>query len=339
MLNDMDQASPDKRCLAASQGSWGTCQDGKWLCSQNFNSEVEELFMPDLMSLPNSSLRLVPHRIDNKLCMLLPFRDGCPQFNRAKTGERAEHLEKFLKHMRQFLANVGVKLVDFIIITQSDRGLFNKGVLFNVGASIAPYRGCDYFVLHDIDHIPLNSENRYEKPVLPTHLCTNSSDVGWENFVGGAVSLTLDHFQQINGFSNQYHGWGAEDADLFFRLQATWGNVVRLDPKKGYYMPMDHKKVDNQVTRDGQSAPKKNAEAVYKFQALGLSEKRTQMSSDGLRQIHEHAKIVSIDVYANTINITVDVMLDGQMQPLCDKGQVYSSKTESGSTVVTSSTV
>ncbi|KAJ1489359.1 hypothetical protein T484DRAFT_1600903, partial [Baffinella frigidus] len=147
----------------------------------------------------------------HRMCVLLSFRDGCSEYSLNATGQRTAHLNRFLLHMRGFFHG---RNVDFIVVHQSTRGLFNKALLFNVGANLAERRGCDYVALHDIDHLPLHPMNTYPWPQRPVHLCTNSSDAVWTEFVGGAVLLSLRDFVGINGMSNLYEGRGAEDADL-----------------------------------------------------------------------------------------------------------------------------
>ena len=39
----------------------------------------------------------------------------------------------------------------------------------------------------------------------------------YNNIFGGAGSFSKEHFQLINGFSNQFWGWGGEDDDLYKR--------------------------------------------------------------------------------------------------------------------------
>ena len=35
--------------------------------------------------------------------------------------------------------------------------------------------------------------------------------------IGGALLLKPDEFERVNGFSNQFYGWGGEDDDMFKR--------------------------------------------------------------------------------------------------------------------------
>ena len=41
--------------------------------------------------------------------------------------------------------------------------------------------------------------------------------VGYLTLFGGAILLKPDEFERVNGFSNQFYGWGGEDDDMFRR--------------------------------------------------------------------------------------------------------------------------
>ena len=43
----------------------------------------------------------------------------------------------------------------------------------------------------------------------------------YENLVGGVFSLRTEHFRQLNGYSNSYWGWGAEDDDMSVRYSSS----------------------------------------------------------------------------------------------------------------------
>ena len=47
---------------------------------------------------------------------------------------------------------------------------------------------------------------------------------------GGVSALSKKHFKQVNGFSNQFWGWGGEDDDMFNRIH-TRGLPLHRPPK------------------------------------------------------------------------------------------------------------
>lgn len=41
--------------------------------------------------------------------------------------------------------------------------------------------------------------------------------LSYNMLVGGVLNMRVEHFQQVNGYSNMYWGWGAEDDDMAYR--------------------------------------------------------------------------------------------------------------------------
>ena len=39
----------------------------------------------------------------------------------------------------------------------------------------------------------------------------------YEQLFGGVEMFTKRHFEKVNGFSNSFWGWGAEDDNLYYR--------------------------------------------------------------------------------------------------------------------------
>jgi len=59
--------------------------------------------------------------------------------------------------------------------------------------------------------------------------------------VGGVLSMTGQHFKQINGYSNMYWGWGGEDDDIFFRINSTGLRIERPPLSIARYSMLTHK--------------------------------------------------------------------------------------------------
>ena len=45
----------------------------------------------------------------------------------------------------------------------------------------------------------------------------------YEELIGGVLNIRTEHFLAVNGYSNLYWGWGAEDDDLYYRLVDSKG--------------------------------------------------------------------------------------------------------------------
>lgn len=39
----------------------------------------------------------------------------------------------------------------------------------------------------------------------------------YELLVGGVLNMRKEHFEMVNGYSNNYWGWGGEDDDMAYR--------------------------------------------------------------------------------------------------------------------------
>jgi predicted peroxiredoxin len=140
----------------------------------------------------------------HKLGIIVPYRD------------REQQLKRFLTHMKDYLKDIEYEI---FIIEQSEGKSFNRGKLLNVGYKHAVEKGCDYFVFHDVDMLPEDVDYSYsEKPLhLATHLQEHDYETTFFDYFGGVTMFTKDDFKTINGFSNEYWGWGFEDDDLLVR--------------------------------------------------------------------------------------------------------------------------
>ena len=141
---------------------------------------------------------------NHKLGIIVPYRD------------RPQQLKRFIKHMDEYLTDLDYQI---FIIEQSDDKPFNRGKLLNVGYKFACDNGCDYFVFHDVDMLPEDVDYSYtDKPLhLATHLQEHDYETTFFDYFGGVTMFNKEDFELINGFSNEYWGWGFEDDDLLIR--------------------------------------------------------------------------------------------------------------------------
>jgi hypothetical protein len=118
--------------------------------------------------------------------------------------------------MKDYLKDIEYEI---FIIEQSKEKSFNRGKLLNVGYKYAVEKGCDYFVFHDVDMLPEDVDYSYsEKPLhLATHLQQHDYETTFFDYFGGVTMFTKKDFKTINGYSNEYWGWGFEDDDLLVR--------------------------------------------------------------------------------------------------------------------------
>lgn len=169
---------------------------------------------------------------NHKLGVIVPYRN------------REEHLKQFLPHMREYLNKQGISYTIYIIEQEQGKA-FNRAKLLNVGFLEAD-KDCDYFVMHDVDMLPQNVDYSYQE--LPTHLAAAASQFNYglpyEGYFGGVTMFSRKSFCKINGYSNEYWGWGAEDDDVLYRCHLANLNVQRQSP--GILKSLSHDRVIDQ---------------------------------------------------------------------------------------------
>ena len=148
--------------------------------------------------------KLKEKKVIHKLGIIVPYRD------------REQQLKRFLSHMKDYIKDIDYEI---FIIEQLDDKPFNRGKLLNVGYKYALDKGCDYFVFHDVDMLPEEVDYSYsDKPLhLATHLQEHDYETTFFDYFGGVTMFNKEDFKTINGFSNEYWGWGFEDDDLLVR--------------------------------------------------------------------------------------------------------------------------
>lgn len=152
--------------------------------------------------------------------IIVPFREQLEQ-------KRGEQLNKFLKHFEKLEYPV-------LVVEQEEGKKFNRGMLLNIGADLA---NSEYVVFHDVDLIPKKAVLPYYEvfPDSPIHIGkTWREKYNNEGFLGGVISISQADFKSINGFPNNFWGWGGEDDAMRVRMKRK--NITILQPtlEKGF---------------------------------------------------------------------------------------------------------
>lgn len=154
--------------------------------------------------------KAVVKRMETRVALVVPYRDQ-------KEQNRAAQLDAFMAHMTAHAPdNVRV----YIIEQSSDGRKFNRGMLLNIGAVIAQRSGAMTLILHDVDLLPSPElMARYYRPLPHAAVHVGSAWDGpytYGSYCGGVVAVSAALFQVLNGYPNNFWGWGGED-DVFGR--------------------------------------------------------------------------------------------------------------------------
>lgn len=146
-----------------------------------------------------------------RLAILVPFRD------------RFDELLVFVPHLTDFLKSQRLISFKIHILNQSRKYRFNRGSLANVGYLLTKNQS-DYIAIHDVDLIPVNKNLSYSYPKYgPYHLSSPEyhPQYNYSKYFGGILLINNNQFEQVNGMSNRYFGWGLEDDEFFTRIRAA----------------------------------------------------------------------------------------------------------------------
>ncbi len=121
-------------------------------------------------------------------------------------------------------------------------------MLFNVGFVEAMKLRPDWqcFIFHDVDLLPEDDRNLYSCPKQPRHMSvavdTLKYKLPYPDLFGGVSAVPTKQFEEINGFSNQFWGWGGEDDDISHRLRHAGHNITRYNADIARYTMISHAK-------------------------------------------------------------------------------------------------
>ncbi|XP_028328587.1 beta-1,4-galactosyltransferase 2-like [Gouania willdenowi] len=204
-----------------------------------------------------------------KVAIIIPFR------------HRENHLKYWLHYLHPILRR---QKIDYglYIINQLGEETFNRAKLLNVGYSEA-LKDSEYdcFIFSDVDLIPMDDRNIYHCYDQPRHFAIAMDKFGFRlpyaGYFGGVSGLSKKQFLKINGFPNEYWGWGGEDDDIYNRITLNGMKVSRPDVRIGRYRMIKHE-------RDKHNEP--NPQRFNKIQNTKNTMRKDGISSLSYRLVH-----------------------------------------------------
>ncbi|KAM9844756.1 beta-1,4-galactosyltransferase 2 [Aulostomus maculatus] len=218
-----------------------------------------------------------------KVAIIIPFR------------HRENHLKYWLHYLHPILRR---QRIDYgiYIINQLGEDTFNRAKLLNVGYTEALKDGeYDCFIFSDVDLIPMDDRNLYHCYDQPRHFAIAMDKFGFRlpyaGYFGGVSGLSKKQFLKINGFPNEYWGWGGEDDDIYNRITLNGMKVSRPDVRIGRYRMIKHE-------RDKHNEP--NPQRFNKIQNT-----KNTMKKDGISSLTY--RLVQVKRYPLYTNISVEI--------------------------------
>ncbi|RVE70607.1 hypothetical protein OJAV_G00066310 [Oryzias javanicus] len=249
---------------------------------------LEEIRLRNPLVLPGGRYRPPDCEPRHHTAIVVPYRN------------RQTHLRALLYHLHPFLQRQQIHY-SIYIVQQWGNSTFNRAKLLNVGVREA-LRDEDWscIFLHDVDLLPENDHNTYTcHKQFPMHLSVAMDKfryrLPYPQYFGGVSAVTPDQYMKMNGFPNQYWGWGGEDDDIAARVRLSGMKIVRPPVAIGHYKMIKHK------------GDKGNEQNPRRFDLL----KRTRLSwrSDGLNSLTYELLSKELEpLYTNlTVNIGEDL--------------------------------
>ncbi|XP_053560459.1 beta-1,4-galactosyltransferase 3 [Bombina bombina] len=242
---------------------------------------------------------------------------------------RETHLRHLLYYLHPFLQRQQLQY-GIYVIHQSGNSTFNRAKLLNVGVKEA-LRDEDWncLFLHDVDLIPENDHNLYVcDHWSPKHASVAmnkfSYNLPYQQYFGGVSALTPDQYMKMNGFPNEYWGWGGEDDDIAARVRLAGMKISRPPISVGHYKMVKHK------------GDRGNEENPHRFDLLIRTQR--MWTQDGMNSLSY--TLLSREREPLYTNITVDIGVDPRAKkpvrmrgPTPPPASYYSNSTQSNSAV------
>jgi hypothetical protein len=228
-------------------------------------------------------------------------------------GERERERKLFISLMNRLLEPYYTFHI-YIIEQSQDGNEFNIGKLKNIGFELAnklSNKKFDSYIFTDIDLIPDYNLMQYlgKKVNFPISLAARGTRYESFNtrinqiFLGGMLQFSKEIFEKINGYANNFWGWGGEDQDFLTRLSINKIYTVGY-PKTGIVIDNEENEKMVSINNFHQKKPDLKIDE-FKYEKLFTSIK--YWSKNGLSELN-YDILKTSEINKTTTQILVDLL-------------------------------
>jgi hypothetical protein len=176
-------------------------------------------------------LQYVLHKIQFKSLQLPTFKPSIALitvYRNDKKNTRLYQKRLFVYWLNKMLSQICSNYT-IIVVEQQKDDYFNIGKLKNIGYDYLKKKGKKYdnYIFSDIDTIPDSELVEYYFKITDSLNALATSGTRYEDksankkkkpFAGALISCTSETYEELNGYPNNFIGWGDEDTNLLLRL-------------------------------------------------------------------------------------------------------------------------
>lgn len=222
---------------------------------------------------------------NKKFLVVIPYRN------------RENHLKEFIPYITNRLNQDKIRST-IVVVEQDYLELFNRGLLCNIGY-IESIQNHHYVCFHDVDMICTSIDYSYSHIPLSLLRHRTKNTQMYKEYFGGITMFPSKIFKLINGFSNEYWGWGCEDDDL--RLRCT-----KLKINVGYRNGdcRDLELISDNINRNNNPDYIKN---LQKLRSFRQSQTNNWLKKDGILNTKLYYNIIEKIIDPHFIKIRTQV--------------------------------
>lgn len=286
-----------------------TCSPKKCDTGKRSIDEVLKGSNDEKVALKKKSSEEIPSKVE--VAVIVPYRDLHVE------QKRKLHLDRFIPEITNFLLQSNKSFRIYIVEQSDDNRKFNRGKLLNIGYELAKRDGCEIFTFHDVDLIPSKELLKYytTKPMKdnPVHIARVWDRYsGNQSYFGGIVTFSTEQYENINGYPNNFWGWGGEDDELYKRTKKL--NYKIISPTEGSIIDLEEMTLNDKLNFLREH---KVWKCMNKVEVL--AEHESTWSENGLCNLsYKELSSTALNDYA--VMIKVDVSLNGHWSDyVCDQ--------------------